>query len=249
MYGRLDNSRRVRGLFALLFSLVALFLLPVESFSAGGRETRRLFEQSRWLRQVEPDFELKFLRLTFRLRNSQELTQLLDGQQNPDSAHYRRWLTPEEFGARFGVSEATYEGAVLWLKSQGFSNVRSYPNRLLIHFDASAAQVEQAFSLRMGVYELEGKQHFSNDRDPEIPGTYGEEVLGIFGLDDFPAAVPLYRYGGLYAMGSRDLQIAYNLLPLYSRGITGLGQSIAIVGRTDFNLSDVQLFRGVFGLA
>jgi len=36
--------------------------------------------------------------------------------------------------------------------------------------------------------------------------------------------------------------------PLYAGGIDGSGQTIAIVGRSNINLSDIQLFRSHFGL-
>src|SRR5208337_4942911 len=50
-----------------------------------------------------------------------ELDRLVAEQQDPSSPNFRRWLTPEEFGARFGRSPheiATVEG---WLISHGFS--------------------------------------------------------------------------------------------------------------------------------
>ena len=45
-----------------------------------------------------------------------------------------------------------------------------------------------------------------------------------------------------------DYSRIYNTLPLLKAGVDGTGLSIAIVGRTDINLSDVQAFRQIFGL-
>jgi hypothetical protein len=184
----------------------------------------------------------------FRLQNEYELEQLLEAQQNPDSPSYHKWLTPEEFGNRFGVSEQTYERAVRWLEHQGFSNIQTSPNRLSIYFDGSASLVEQAFDVQIDIYEYEGKQYHSNDREAQIPSEYQDVILGLF-LDDFPTVAPLYRNGNYYSMSPQDMRIAYNLTPVYNRGVTGSGQNIAIVARSDFNLSDVQLFRSTFGLA
>lgn len=45
-----------------------------------------------------------------------------------------------------------------------------------------------------------------------------------------------------------DYAHIYNTLPLLNDGVNGTDVSIAIVGRTDINLSDVQAFRQIFGL-
>jgi len=45
-----------------------------------------------------------------------------------------------------------------------------------------------------------------------------------------------------------DFAKIYSTAPLYASGIDGKGQNIAIVGRTNIFLSDVQVFRIAFGL-
>jgi subtilase family serine protease len=45
-----------------------------------------------------------------------------------------------------------------------------------------------------------------------------------------------------------DFATIYNLKPLWAAGINGSGQTIAIAGRTDISLADVQNFRSTFGL-
>jgi subtilase family serine protease len=45
-----------------------------------------------------------------------------------------------------------------------------------------------------------------------------------------------------------DFATIYNVLPLWNAGITGTGQSIAIAGTSEINLSDVATFRNAFGL-
>jgi hypothetical protein len=184
----------------------------------------------------------------FRLQNEYELEQLLEAQQDPASPSYHKWLTPEEFGNRFGVSEETYARAVQWLERQGFSNIQTSPNRLSIYFDGYALLVEKAFGVQMDIYEYQGKQYHSNDREAQIPSEYKDVILGLF-LDDFPTVAPLYRNGNYASMSPQDMRIAYNLTPVYNRGVTGSGQNIAIVARSDFNLSDVELFQSTFGLA
>jgi subtilase family serine protease len=45
-----------------------------------------------------------------------------------------------------------------------------------------------------------------------------------------------------------DFAAIYNVLPLWSAGIDGTGQKIAIAGRSDISLTDVANFRSAFGL-
>ena len=47
----------------------------------------------------------------------------------------------------------------------------------------------------------------------------------------------------------RTLPPIYDLNPLYGAGTTGTGVSIAIVGRSNINVSDVAAFRAKAGLA
>lgn len=45
-----------------------------------------------------------------------------------------------------------------------------------------------------------------------------------------------------------DFATIYNVLPLWNSGVDGTGVTIAISGETDIQMSDVQAFRGMFGL-
>src|SRR5439155_15994 len=45
-----------------------------------------------------------------------------------------------------------------------------------------------------------------------------------------------------------DVSVIYNINTLYQQSMNGSGQSIAIVGRSNIKISDVRLFRSMFGL-
>lgn len=48
------------------------------------------------------------------------LEALFAAQQDPQSPLYRRWLTPEDFGKSFGISERDLDQVVTWLSRHGF---------------------------------------------------------------------------------------------------------------------------------
>jgi subtilase family serine protease len=49
-------------------------------------------------------------------------------------------------------------------------------------------------------------------------------------------------------LGPWDFATIYNVLPLWSAGIDGSGQTIAVVGTSDINIQDIRNFRTLFGL-
>jgi len=49
------------------------------------------------------------------------LDELLRAQQDPESASYHRWLTPEEFGQHFGVSDNDLRTVEDWLEGHGLT--------------------------------------------------------------------------------------------------------------------------------
>jgi len=55
--------------------------------------------------------------------------------------------------------------------------------------------------------------------------------------------------GTIELVSPYDFAAIYNVLPLWTAGIDGTGQTIAIAGRSDISLTDVANFRSAFGLA
>jgi len=183
-----------------------------------------------------------------------DLRQLLEDQQNPASPLYHRWLTPEEFAGRFGLSRGDIAAAADWLRSQGFTVGKVARSRRWIVFSGTSAQVEDAFHTEIHRYRLEGKDHFANAAEPSIPEALAEVVLGMDGLDDFlfETVQPELTAGNVHTLAPDDLAKIYDITPLYQSGIDGTGQKIAVMGTSQFNasaLADVAQFRSEFKLA
>ena len=190
------------------------------------------------------------------------LTQLLAEQQDRKSANYHKWLTPEQFADRFGLSQHDIQQIVSWLKSQGFSSVQAARGRNWVSFNGAAAQVQSAFGTEIHHYRVAGKLHYANSKSPVIPAAMAGVVVGVQGLHDFrprphgirrnAQARPYYddttnNYGQLIAPG--DIATIYNITPLRNAGIDGTGQKIAVMGQTDIYLSDLTNFRTGFGMS
>jgi subtilase family serine protease len=191
----------------------------------------------------------------------QALAKLLAAQHDPSSPQYHRWLSPSEYGARFGVSEATVSALTQWLEENGFKVDALPASRARLTFHGSKAQVEAAFHTEIHLFEVDGEQHFANISNPEVPSTVGSAIMAIQGLHDFypksslkiqrPQATPqtTYNAGQSNLVGPTDFASMYNLLPLYASGVTGAGVTIAIVGRSDIDPRQASAFWSGFGIA
>ena len=190
----------------------------------------------------------------------QALEALLEAQQDPQSPEYQHWLTPEDFGRRFGLSETDLHQVVEWLTSHGFQVETAAASRRQIVFSGTAGQVQAAFHTEVHIYNVHGERHYANASDPRIPDALGEVVAGVVSLHDFhsqpahPGAIslesasPEFTSAGSHYLAPADFATIYDVAGLYSQSINGTGQTVAVAGRSNLNLADVQTFRSQFGL-
>src|ERR1700736_3354896 len=115
--------------------------VPVKGNLHGG--ARPEFDQGR----VDGSMEMQTVSLVFKPSPAQQsaLDQLLAQQQDRLSPNYHRWLTPAQFGDRFGMSKSDIGKVVSWLQSRGFIVTRIAPSRNEVFFSGTAAQIELAF--------------------------------------------------------------------------------------------------------
>jgi len=185
------------------------------------------------------------------------LEQLLEDQRNPSAPDYQRWLTPEEYGERFGVTDDDLAQLAAWLQSQGFTVKQIARAHNWISFSGTAGAVRDAFHTELHYYESDGKRHFANATEPLIPASLARVVDAIRGLDDFRPepqpqtfkAIPDFdASNGFHYIGPADLATIYDIQALYIAGFDGTGQKLVIAGQTDINLSDIRAFRAQFAL-
>jgi len=113
------------------------------------------------------------------------LEQLLTEQQDRSSPNYHRWLTPEQYAERFGLSPGDIGKVKAWLESQRFAVTYVARGRNWLTFSGTAAQVSKVFRVEIHRYAVDGEIHFANATEPSIPASLEPLVLGVLGLDDF----------------------------------------------------------------
>lgn len=113
------------------------------------------------------------------------LEALLQEQQDRSSPTFHKWLTPDEFGQQFGVSDQDVQTIIAWLESQGFEVAGVSRGRGVIEFSGTAQEVQQAFHTAIHSYVVNGKQFWANASDPEIPSALAPAMIGIDSLNNF----------------------------------------------------------------
>ena len=205
---------------------------------------------------VDPSFPLPYMMLMLKPSAAQQaaLGQLLAAQQDPASPEYRHWLTPEEYAGRFGLSPNDMGKIRAWLESAGFKVVYTARGRDWIAFSGTAAQVQAALHTQVHRYGVTGETHFAISSDLSIPAALAPVIAAFTGLHDFNPKAPKHSKpaftdgSGNITIAPGDLATIYDINQLYAQGIDGTGQTIAIVGATQLELSDIQGFRSTFGL-
>src|SRR5262249_1039773 len=114
-----------------------------------------------------------------------ELDRLVEDQQNPASPNYHKWLTPEEFADRFGLTQNDVDQVVSWLQSQGFNVNETARTRRWVAFSGQVPQVESAFRTTIHQYSIEGHTFYGNATDPMIPSALADVVSGFRALNNF----------------------------------------------------------------
>jgi kumamolisin len=205
------------------------------------------------------------LALGLQPRNQAELDHDVQDILQPDSAHYRQFLTDEQFSTTFSPDEQTYARLTGFLRDASFTITQTYSHRLLISFSGTIGQVEQTFHTTINTYTApDGHTYYANSTDPLLPAQLAGEVESIIGLNNAASGqrplLPLHspvagtqlsatacpvHAGGYYTPD--QLESAYNMTGLYTARDHGEGQTVALLELAAFSQSDVNAYTACFG--
>ena len=229
--------------------------------------------------RVDAGLAMKDMLLTLRPSADQAgaLKQFVDDLHNPNSPNFHKWITPAQYSAKFGASDADIQAVSNWLTSNGFSVEEISRGKNWIRFSGNAGQVENAFQTQIHQYSVGGVKKYANATNLSIPAALDPAVTGVVSMNNFlsnpqhtaPAKIARNQDGKLArivdnstpapAFTSAGSQIETYLMPgdfskiydaksVVARGIDGTGVSIAVVGRSDISVSDIEAFRTIAGL-
>lgn len=181
-----------------------------------------------------------------RMRDPHGLALYALSASDPKSPNFRRFLTPQEIGDRFGASKDDYESVARYFAKLGM-HVGMWPQREVLSVTGTLPQFSRAFNTPFGTY-IYGKQ----------------TVIGPTGTPHFSTALPVasvmhlqtydsrrgYNIRGTYAnfAGYTPQMIAsgFDFSGAYAAGYTGAGINAAVNGTGPISPNDMALYSSLF---
>ncbi|HEY5480424.1 MAG TPA: protease pro-enzyme activation domain-containing protein, partial [Verrucomicrobiae bacterium] len=193
------------------------------------------------------------------LRNQEELDRLLQELCDPTSPNYRRYLTLEQFTARFGPTEKDYQALMDFAKSNGLTVTVTHPNRVVLDVSGTVTAIARTFHLNLRVYPhpREARTFYAPDVEPSVD--FAVPILHISGLDNYSLPHPNSRLRPVTAAANTtpnsgtgpsgtyrgsDFRTAY----VPGTSMTGTGQSVGLLQFDGFYASDIATYVSQAGL-
>lgn len=178
----------------------------------------------------------------------------------PGDALYGRFLTPEQFGAAFGPSDADYNAIRSWAIQKGLSINETSRSHTTLSVRGSATQFEAMFGTRIDNYlGPDGRRFFSANSAPSVPVELSGRLQGVIGLSSYTQFAPLVVRkpaqqlmtqpalhsdsaggtgpGGAYS--AADLRTAYSIPMHLSPDKT---ETVAVFEQGGFDLNDIKKY-------
>jgi kumamolisin len=208
--------------------------------------------------------------------NQRALDEYVENVYRPHSADFHHFLSPAEFGERFGAPVQRVGSVIRTLRNLGLQVSAPAPNRLFVEASGPVALLETVFGTSLHNFTLGGRSFYANIRDIRLPGALAGAVTGVIGLDDLgrphpmvraidpsvrnaptPALGPIGQNGGVtpcpaavagVGYTAPQLATAYNFNGLYAKGFLGQGMSAALVEFDDYHDGNVRAMKACYHL-
>jgi pseudomonalisin len=202
---------------------------------------------------ADPGLPFERAVLLLQPRDPGGLETFLAAQLDPASADFHRWLTPEEFGSRFGAAPGDLGAVAAWAQEQGLTIEAVTAGRTVLLLSGLVRDFERAFATEIRQVSYAGRPYLTNIVAPSVPAALARSVAGLVSLHSFERRRPLSRTrlantSGGHSLAPADFSTIYNLDPLIGSGLNGSGQKIAVIAQSNINVDDVRFFRQYFGL-
>ncbi len=153
------------------------------------------------------------------------LDALLGELYNTTSSSYRRFLSPQEFTARFGPSQTDYDAVVEFAQSNGLNVVGGSRDGMDVQVTGTVSAIEGAFHISLKTYQhpTENRTFYAPDREPSVDLPF--QLWHISGLDNY--SIPQSRL-----VSRSDYAQSHGIAPedVVSHATTGSGPSASFLG-------------------
>jgi kumamolisin len=192
-------------------------------------------------------------------RDAAGLDAFLARVNNPSSADYHHYLTPDQFRDRFAPTQAQVDQVRAYLQSKGLTVTNVASNRMLVDAAGPAKTVQSAFATSVSRYHdnKTDKDFTANDAAPSVDSTVAGLIGGISGLNNHyqlhnytkapNANAPKAGSGPAGGYTAQELRSAYGVDKLNSAGTTGAGQTVAMLEFSHFSQTNISKYDQQYG--
>ena len=182
----LTNTRSIRCLLILGLSVLLSGLAWAQTASPIDAQSRTPQEvvngTANLLGRHDPNAKLRLVMGLNPPKLAQE-EKFLQQLQDKKSLNYHKFLTAEQWNARFAPSVKDEQALVDWATSNGLTVTKRYPNRLIVDVEGTSGTIEKAFGIEINNYQVGENAEFSNDRDPVFPAQLSNILHSVGGLN------------------------------------------------------------------
>ncbi len=228
-------------------------LLCATLLTAAGLAAPQCAGASEAVARAEPGRPVAF-DVVLPLRNRDKLEGFVAALHDPASPSYHHWLTPAQFGLRFGPDAAAVERVAASLRSRGFTVTAQTRS---LHVTGTSDQVERNFGTRLLLGRTpEGVTHIMGESALRLPAEFTQSGAQIFSFSPHVAHThaaitgkvdPANRYSETGTYWFDDLKQAYSYPSVQAtvtvggkvKPLDGTGVTLGVLMSSDIFDSDI----------
>ena len=256
-----QDAKRRRNLNVTLGAFTSLMLAAgsVPAATAANINLSPKVAKSTILSAIDAGKQINVI-LSLPLGDSPGAAEFVQRVSNPKDPLYRKYLTPQEYAARYGANAGDYVALKKWATSNGLTVVHESLARTVLTVGGTAAQLQTLFKTQLNNYRApDGKEFYSASVAPTIPDAIASKVTSVIGLTNSVQYAPLAKVyktfgenadappirtdvfggtgpGGAYAPS--DLRTAYRI-PNFGAAVP---QAVAVFEQGGFFKYDVETY-------
>ena len=204
-----------------------------------------LISKAQDIKPVEPDQQIHFT-IWLKLRNQEQLDQLVSEIYDPFSANYQKYLTLEEFNRKHAPDHDTELAIQEYFLSIGMdAKIVNHTVRVI----GTAEQTESALQVKMHYYRYHNEYGYSNTSTPTLSADLAPHILSITGLNTIikikPHTVSLPNHFPKKILKSENIEMRWdNFIPTAQPTTTSLNGISGNDLKTTYNLANLPIVNG-----
>jgi kumamolisin len=202
-----------------------------------------------------PDATPMYVILSLPLTNAAGAAEFGAGVSDPDSPIYGHYLTPKQFGARFGANKNDYEVLRKWAASNGLKVGARTSSSTTVSLSGTTAQFASLFNTRFASFQTPAHGNgYVMLKDPQLPKVLAGKIDGVIGLESAGDQAWLARPGkkvnpdvgtGIGGYAPTDIRTAYNVPAQTNSNKT---EVLALFEESGYPTSDMTTYYTQYGL-